>query len=78
MKKDIKIIPCHEQGTSHAKISKILKVSRGTVEELITKKIETGDIKNRKKTGRPTKLTKSNCKSLKIKSLINRTKYCQE
>ena len=46
----------YEQGTSQAKISKILKVCRCTVQEVIKKKIETGDIKDRKKSGRPIKL----------------------
>ena len=42
-----------------AKISKILKVSKCTVQKVIfKKKIETGNIKNRKKSGKSTKLTK--------------------
>ena len=66
-----KIIFDHEQGTSQTKIS---KVSKCTVQEVIKKKIETGDIKDKKKSQRLTKLTKSDCKYLKITSLRNRTK----
>ena len=55
---------------SQAKISKILKVSRCTVQKR--------DIKNMKKSGRRTKSTKSDCKYLSITSLRNRTKSCQE
>ena len=76
MKKD-KIICYYEQGTSQAKISKILKVSKCTVQEVIKKNIETGDIKDRKKRGRPTKLTKRDFKYLKITSLTNRTESSQ-
>ena len=53
----------------------MLKVSRCTVQEVIKKKIEAGDIKDGKKSGRPTKLTKSN---LNITSIRNRTKSSQE
>ena len=55
-----------------------MTVSRCTVQEVIKKKKETEDIKDRKKSRRPTKLTKSDCKYLKITSLRNRTKSCQE
>ena len=55
-----------------------MKVSRCTVQEVIRKKIETENIKDRKKSGRTTKLTKSDYKYLKITSLRNRTKSCHE
>ena len=48
------------------------------MQEVITKKIEIGDIKDRKENGRLTKLTYSDCKYLKITSLINRSKTSQE
>ena len=56
------------------KHKKILKVSMSTIQEVMKKKIETGDIKNVKMSGRPTKLTKSDCKYQKITHLRNRTK----
>ena len=55
MKKN-KIIFYPEQGISQAKILKILEVSRYTVQEAIKKKIETGDIKDRKKMGKAYKI----------------------
>ena len=55
-----------------------MKVSRCTVQEVIKEKIETVNIKDRKKSRRPTKLTKRDCKYLKITSLRNRTKSRQE
>ena len=68
----------HAQGASQAKISKILKVSRCRVQEVIKKKIETEDINDRKKRGRPTKLTENDCKYLRITLLRKRTKSSQE
>ena len=76
--KEDKIIYYPEQGTSQAKISKILKVSRGTVQEVIKRKIESGNIKDGKKGGNPTKLTKNDYKYLKMASLRNRIKSSQE
>ena len=39
----------HVQGTSQAKISKIFKVSRGMVQDVIKENIKRGHIKDRKK-----------------------------
>ena len=64
--------------TSQAKMSKILKVSRCTVQEVIKQNIETGDIKDRKRRRRQTKLTKRDCNYLRITSLRNRSKSCPE
>ena len=54
-----------------------MKVSRCTV-QVIKEKIEPGDIKDRKKSARPTKLSKNDCRYLKITSLRNKTKTSQE
>ena len=78
MKKRHQILFYHKQGISQAKILEILKVSWCIEQEIIKKKIKTGDIKERKKSGRSTKLTKSDCKYLKITSLRNRNKSCKE
>ena len=56
MKKDIKLYSTVIRALLRLKYQ---KYSRCTVQEVIKKKIENGEIKNRKKRGKPTKLTKS-------------------
>ena len=55
-----------------------MNISKCNVQEVFKEKIETGDIKDRKKSRRPTHFIKSDCKYIKPISSRNRTKSYKE
>ena len=68
----------HEEGYSQRQILSKTGYSKTTVTEIIKKFRETGTLKDRKKSGRPPKLTKDDNKYLKTLSLRNRKKTSTE
>ena len=68
----------HEEGYSQRQISSKAGFSKAAVKEIIKKFRETGSLEDRKKSGRPPKLTKDDNKYLKILSLRNRKKTSTE
>ena len=73
-----KVIVLHEEGYSQRKILSKIGYSKTAVTEIITKFRETGPLKDRKKSGRPPKLTKDDNKYLKTISLRKRKKTSTE
>ena len=72
-----KVIVLHE-GYSQCQISSTTGYSKTAVTEIIKKFRETGSLEDRKKSGRPSKLTKDDNKYLKTLSLKNRKKTSTE
>ena len=68
----------HEEGYSQRQISSKTGYSKTAVTEIIKKFRETGSLEDRKKSGRPPKLTKDDNKYLKTLSLRNRKKTSTE
>ncbi|XP_047146153.1 uncharacterized protein LOC124819022 [Hydra vulgaris] len=69
-----KVIVLHEEGYLQRQISSKTGYSKTTIREINKKFRETGSLGNRKKSGRPPKLTKDDNKYLKTPSLRNRKK----
>ena len=61
-----------EQGHSQAEIARHTGVSRCGVREILKKQQKTGKVEDKKRSGRPRKLTKKDETYLKINSLRNR------
>ena len=72
------IIVLHEEGYSQVNIAKRLNCSRASVQKLVKKYNETGDVVNKKKSGRPKKLSLRDEQFLKITELQNRKKLSAE
>ena len=64
----------YEQGHSQAEIARQTGVSRCGVQAILKKQQKTGKVEDRKRSGRPRKLTKKDETYLKITSLRNRRK----
>ena len=73
-----KVIVLHEEGNSQRQISSKTGYSKTAVTETIKKFRDTGSLEDRKKSGRPPKLTKDDNKYLKTLSLRNRKKTLTE
>ena len=73
-----KVIVLHEEGYSQRQISSKPGYSKTAVTEIIKKFRETGSLKDKKRSGRPPKLTKDDDKYLKTLSLRNRKKTSTE
>ena len=63
-----------EQGKLQAEISRQTGVSRCGIQALSKKHQETGEVEDKPRSGRPSKLKKSDEKYLKVTSLIERRK----
>lgn len=73
-----KIIILHLQGHSQRQISKQTAYSRSGVQAVIKKFEESGQVEDRKRSGRPRKLSKSDEKFLRVSSLRDRTKSSKD
>ena len=73
-----KVIVLHEEGCSQRQISSKTGYSKTAITEIIKKFRETGSLEDRKKSGRPPKLTKDDNKCLKTLSLRNRKKISKD
>ncbi|XP_065651272.1 uncharacterized protein LOC136079461 [Hydra vulgaris] len=71
------IIVLHEEGYSQVKIAKSVNCSRASVQKLVKKYKETGDAVDKKKSGRPKKLSRDE-QFLKITAQRNRKKVSKE
>ena len=69
-----RVVILHEQGHSQAEIARQTGVSRCGVQAILKKQQKTGKVEDRKRSGRPRKLTKKDETYLKITSLRNRRK----
>ena len=69
-----KIVILHQQGKSQRAIARLTGFSRCGVQEVLKKFEETGEVKDRKRSGRPKKLSESDEKYLKVTSLRDRRK----
>ena len=69
-----KVIVLHDEGYSQRQVLSKTGYSKTAVTEIIKKFRETGSLEDRKKSGRPPKLTKDDNKYLKTLSLRNRKK----
>lgn len=67
-----KVVILHQQGLSQTKISKQTGISRCAVQALLKKHKETGNVEDRRRSGRPRKLSAADEKHLKLISLRNR------
>ena len=72
------IIVLHEEGYSQVNIAKRVNCSRASVQKLVKKYNETGDVVDKKKSGRPKKLSLRDEQFLKITELQNRKKLSAE
>ena len=66
------VVILHQQGLSQTKISKQTGVSRCAVQALLKKHKETGNVEDRRRSGRPRKLNAADEKHIKLISLRNR------
>lgn len=66
-----KVVILHQQGLSQTKISKQTGVSRCAVQALLKKHKETGNVEDRRRSGRPRKLSAADEKHIKLISLRN-------
>ena len=73
-----RIIVLHEEGYSQVNIAKRVNCSRASVQKIVKKYNETGDIVDKKKSGRPNKLSLRDEQFLKITALRNRKKVSAE
>ena len=69
-----RVVILHEQGHSQAEIARQTGVSRCGVQAILKKQQKTGKVEDRKRSGRPRKLTKKDETYLKITYLRNRRK----
>ncbi|KAG7474592.1 hypothetical protein JOB18_013095 [Solea senegalensis] len=67
-----KVVVLHQQGLSQAKISKQTGVSRCAVQALLKKHKETGNVEDRRRSGRPRKLSVADERHIMLTSLQNR------
>ena len=70
-----RVVILHEQGHSQAEISRRTGLSRCGIQALLKKHKETGQEEDKRRSGRPRKLTKGDEKYLKINSLRARKKF---
>ena len=66
------VVILHQQGLSQTKISKQTGVSRCAVQALLKKHKKTGNVEDRRRSGRPRKLNAADEKHIKLISLRNR------
>ena len=64
-----RIIVLHEEGYSQVNIAKPVNCSRASVQKIVKKYNETGDVVDKKKSGCPKKLSLCNEQFLKITAL---------
>ncbi|MGH0172377.1 UNVERIFIED_CONTAM: hypothetical protein FKN15_063225 [Acipenser sinensis] len=67
-----KVVILHQQGLSQAEISRQTGVSRCAVQALLKKHKETGNVEDRRRSGRPRKLTAADERHIMLTSLHNR------
>ncbi|MGH0116029.1 UNVERIFIED_CONTAM: hypothetical protein FKN15_060493 [Acipenser sinensis] len=67
-----KVVLLHQQGLSQAEISRQTGVSRCAVQALLKKHKETGNVEDRRRSGRPRKLTAADERHIMLTSLRNR------
>ncbi|MGH0117122.1 UNVERIFIED_CONTAM: hypothetical protein FKN15_030967 [Acipenser sinensis] len=67
-----KVVILHQQGLSQAEISRQTGVSRCAVQALLKKHKETGNVEDRRRSGRPRKLTAADERHIMLTSLRNR------
>ena len=72
------IIVLHKEGYSQVNIAKCVNCSRASVQKIVKKYNETGDVVDKKKSGRPKKLSLCDEQFLKITALQNRKKVSAE
>ncbi|MGH0115836.1 UNVERIFIED_CONTAM: hypothetical protein FKN15_054192 [Acipenser sinensis] len=66
-----KVVILHQQGLSQAEISRQTGVSRCAVQALLKKHKETGNVEDRRRSGRPRKLTAADERHIMLTSLRN-------
>ena len=73
-----RIIVLHEECYSQVNIAKCVNCSRAPVQKIVQKYNETGDVVDKKKSGRPKKLSLRDEQFLKITAVRNRNKVSTE
>ena len=73
-----RIIVLHEVGYSQVNIAKGVNCLRASVQKIVKKYNETGDVVDKKKSGRPKKLSLRDEQFLKITALRNRKRVSTE
>ena len=73
-----KVIFLNEEGKSQSEISRKLGISRCGIQQILKKHKETGKVSDKPRSGRPSKLSKTDTKYLKLSSLRDRRKSSRE